>query len=110
LAKSAEFILEFEAKQILVLEPFGPYYEDVIKRLGEQPDLQVVECASLKEMAGLCRQVRICLILAHCADQRQASRFVDLLQACQNEVRDRRARIVITVSNDFVCLQPRFVR
>lgn len=110
MAKSAEFILDFEAKQVLVLEPFGPYYHDVFKRLAEQKDLQVVECPSLQELGILARQVGVCLVVGHCNSEAEASGFIRILELCRKEILERKIRLVITVSKDFVLLQPRFVR
>ena len=95
---------------MLVLEPFGPYYDEAIQRLGEQQDLQVVECGSLKEMAGLARNVGVCVVLCHCPDESFSPEFVMLLQTLRTEIRERKIRVVITVSRDYLILQPKFIR
>lgn len=110
MAKSAEFILDYEAKQVLVLEPYSPECEEAIARLAEQPRLQIVECPSLKEIASVGHRVEVCVMIAHCESSEDASGFMELLRTCRDGLKERKIRILITVNKDFYTLQTRFVR
>jgi hypothetical protein len=110
MSNAAEFILDFERKHVLILRPFGPYYADAVKRLGEQTDLQTTECSSLGEMAVISRRIGVCVLLVYCPDESHASAIVAMLEFCQAEIKSRKIRVLITVSRDFMFLLPRFIR
>jgi hypothetical protein len=96
-AQSAEFILEPTHKQLLVLEPWGPSFESVLRGFSTHEGLQVVECSSITELISVARQISYCVVLAYCASSSESERYKDLLKALQGEILSKKIRVIIAI-------------
>jgi hypothetical protein len=99
-AQSAEFILEPDQKQILVLEPWGPSFEGVVQAFSSREGLQVVECSTITELVSVAKQISHCVVLAYCAGTSESERYRDLLKALQSEILAKKIRVLIAIGDN----------
>ncbi len=114
MVEKSEFLLKNETRQVLVLkpsvEPLGPAFVAALQRLAERSDVQVIESASVEEIFQISARSKNCLVVAHCSSEQQSGDLNHLLDLCKKEIQSRTTRVLITVSEDFLFLQPKFVR
>jgi hypothetical protein len=99
-AQSAEFILEPDQKQILVLEPWGPSFEGVVQAFSSREGLQVVECSTITELVSVAKQISHCVVLAYCAGTSESERYRDFLKALQPEILAKKIRVLIAIGEN----------
>jgi hypothetical protein len=99
-AQSAEFILEPDQKQILVLEPWGPSFEGVVQAFSSREGVQVVECSTITELVSVAKQISHCVVLAYCAGSSESERYRDLLKALQAEILAKKIRVLIAIGDN----------
>jgi hypothetical protein len=99
-AQSAEFILEPDQKQILVLEPWGPSFEGVVQAFSSREGIQVVECSTITDLTSVAKQISHCVVLAYCAGTSESERYRDLLKALQPEILAKKIRVLIAIGEN----------
>jgi hypothetical protein len=94
--KSAEFILDPEKIQVLVVEPYGPSFAGLISKLNQNPQIQIVECRDLSDGSATARQFGSCVFLAHIPNPNSMDANLTALKQMAMPIRQKKIRPIYT--------------
>lgn len=94
--KSAEFILDPEKIQVLVVEPYGPSFAGLISKLNQNPQIQIVECRDLSDGSATARQFGTCIFLGHIPNPKSVDTTLAALKQMASPIRQKKIRTIYT--------------
>jgi hypothetical protein len=111
--KSAEFIVELDQNQLLVLTPLGESFSGILSSLRGKPGLQLIECAGPSELISVSRQIGTCAAVVYCPKPAEAERYQSIVNALADEILNKKMKVVVVLGavgelNAFEELKHRF--
>jgi hypothetical protein len=79
-----------------MVQPYGPSFPGVLRRLSADSEVQVCECASSIEAASVARKAGIAIIVAHISSDTEMVGMASLLKLLSQEIAQKKVRTVVT--------------